>query len=120
MLALIPTPLSDTETRLEMSVSAELGISAEQARLKLVRYFTDDVSMFMGPRRPAKLIINTLDDMAWRFDVVMTWGTKGTLGVIGEVEVDAISGELLIAPEQLAELKANATTLVTSATSGSA
>lgn len=116
MIATLPVPLSETETRLEVSVSAELGVSADEARRKLTRYFMEHVTMFIGACRPAQLIINAHDDMVWRFNLDFGMANTGNLGIVGQADVDALTGDILLNDEKVAEITQYADQLAQRAT----
>lgn len=91
---------------LKLNISTTLGITAQEAHSKVLRYFVDHVNMFITPRPP---LLVMLDDHTfhWRFPLVFSLGRQGRLGQVGEVDVDAYTGELLIQETQVQEINAN-------------
>jgi len=108
MVIAFPEPvLEHNPLHLELTISTTLGISAQEAQRKVRRYFGDHVNMFITPRPP---LLVMLDDHTshWRFPLVFSLGRQGRLGQVGEVDVDAHSGELLVSETLVQEINTNA------------
>ncbi len=103
-------PLTGNEKRLDLSV--EWQISAEQARRKVARYFAEQVSTSIGPRAPGMLVICDPGNIVWRFAIDFGIGRVGNLGTIGEVDVDAITGDLRLSRNQVKRMTAHAEQLI--------
>ena len=103
-IALACQPTLDETLRVDINISATLGISAVQAKRKLARYFMDNVSMFIGPEEPILLFADK-NQIYWRFPVSICIGRLGKLGQLGTVDVDARNGEILLTESYLAEIK---------------
>lgn len=97
--------------QVDLNISIKLGISADQAKRKLSRFFMDEVSLLIGPEDPLLVLVDTRS-VLWRFPLELTLGKRGRLGLVGTVDVDARTGELLITDELLTEIKTNARLLV--------
>jgi len=106
-VAYIPSIEQKENLHLELSISTTLGISASQAKRKLTGLLIDEVSLFVTPYAPL-LIVTGEGKIFWRFPVYLVLGRRGELGQVGEVDVDAHSGDILITNEILEEFKANA------------
>jgi hypothetical protein len=115
-VALIPSIEEKENLHLELNISTTLNVSAPEAKRKVIRFFIDEVSLFVGPKSPF-LVVTKEDQIFWRFPIHLFLGRYGDLGQVGEVDVDAYSGKLLITDETIGEIKANAERLAKRATS---
>lgn len=114
-VALIPSIEEKESLHLELNISTTLGISASRAKRKLTGLLIDEVSLFVTPYSPL-LIVTDKSNIFWRFPVYLVLGRRGELGQVGEVDVDAYSGDILITAEKIEEFKANAERLAKRAT----
>lgn len=102
MVIALTEPIQEQESlHLEVNISTDLSISSQQAKRKLTRYFMDHVSLFFMPGKPL-LVILAGNRIVWRFPVIFSPGHQ--LGQVGEVDVDAQSGELIINKTNIAEM----------------
>ena len=111
IIALDPIATNSETMRLEVNISTTLNVTSEQAKRKLTRYFMDNVSMFITPQSPLLVIVNE-NEIFWRFPLALAMGQQGFLGTVGLVDVDALSGELVLFEDLLEEIKTNAQRLV--------
>jgi hypothetical protein len=111
IIALDPITANNETMRLQVNISTTLNITAEQARRKLTRYFMDEVSMFITPQSPLLVIVNE-NQIFWRFPLALVMGKQGLLGLVGQVDVSALSGEFILNVKLLEEIKTNAQRLV--------
>jgi hypothetical protein len=111
IIALDPITANNETMHLQVNISTTLNITAEQARRKLTRYFMDEVSMFITPQSPLLVIVNE-NQIFWRFPLALVMGKQGLLGLVGQVDVSALSGELILNVKLLEEIKTNAQRLV--------
>ena len=98
----IVVPVSPTENaeRLQVSVHIQAEVlSAEAARREANFWLLENVGNLL---RADNLELVLGDRLVWRSDIVLTSPTRGTIGVVGRLEIDAITGEVL-ADETLAE-----------------
>ena len=100
--------LSRDETDLNLSI--KLGITASDAKRKVSHYFMDEISLLIGPEEPT-LVILSRDDVVWRFPIMLTMGGQGSLGEVGQVDVDARTGGFSPSAKQIAEIVENARAL---------
>ncbi len=101
--------------RLELSVkiSAEIKISAEDARRKVNGFLLNNLSYLTVAERQPELVVG--EKVFWRIAVNHTLPGFGVIGKIGVIDVDVETGEIQpVAPEQLEEMKRRAKTLATS------
>jgi hypothetical protein len=113
MVIALTQPQETEDLQLEVNISTTLGITAEQARRKVTRFLMDNVSMFLSPQEPM-LVVTALEQIHWRFPISLSMGRQGNLGQVGEINVDAHTGELLLDEVILTEITDNAQRLAQS------
>ena len=106
--------LNEESLQLDIQLSITLGITAEQARRKLTRFLIDEVSLLIHPQAPL-LVLAAANSIFWRFPLLFSMGPRGQLGQVGQVDVDAQTGEILLDDHILAEIKTHARILARSA-----
>ncbi len=89
----------------------KVQITGQTAQRKVSRFILDELSYLMGGEQPS--LIQVEAQLYWRVPVVITYPTHGKLGIVGYIDVDAETGELLPPPGGLDELKRSAQTLAT-------
>jgi hypothetical protein len=99
--------LNEDSLQLDVNFSVTIGITAEQAKRKLTRFLMDEVSLFISPQVPL-LVVADENAIYWRFPIIFSMGLRGRLGQVGEVDVDARNGELLLNDDLVEEIKAHA------------
>ena len=114
VIALTPSPNED-ELQVELSISTRLSLTADQARRKTTRFLMDNISMFLTPVNPL-LVVTDQEHIQWRFSIMLVLGQQGKLGQVGELNVDAYTGEILVDEVDLMEIKDNAQRLAQSTT----
>ena len=92
MVIALTQPQETENLHLEVNISAILGITAEQSRRKVTRFLMDHVSMFLSLASPL-LVVESQEKIYWRFPVGLSLGQQGYLGQVGEIDVDAYTGE---------------------------
>jgi hypothetical protein len=102
--------LDEENLQLVVNVSVKLGVTAEQAKRKVTRYLMDEVSLLIGPQAPL-LVVAGQEEIYWRFPIVFSMGPRGRLGQVGQIDVDAQSGALLVTDELIEEIKTYARVL---------
>ncbi len=107
--------LDEDRLQLEVKFSATLGITAEQAKRKLTRFLMDEVSLLISPEIPL-LVVTGQEAIFWRFPIVFSMGSRGRLGQVGEIDVDARSGELLLNDDMIEDIKTHARILAQNTT----
>ncbi len=85
--------------RVEVNLSFEIKVTAEEARKKVRRWLHDNVTMFVGADDTPTLVMG--EKPKWRVIASFTFPTAGRLGDVGTAYVDAESGEMLTDPETL-------------------
>ena len=81
--------------------SIEIRVSAEEARRKVRGWVRDSVSNMMRAEQPV-LVVNGAG--YWRVPVVLTASHVGTVGQVGSVDVDVITGDMDISNERKLEM----------------
>lgn len=96
----MPVPPTEKADRLQVSVHIEAEVlSAEAARREANYWLLENVGNLL---RADNLELVLGEQLVWRVDIVLTSPTRGQIGVVGRLELDAITGEVL-ADKTLAE-----------------
>ena len=98
----IVMPISPTEKtdRLQVSVHIQAEVlSAEAARREVNVWLLANIGNLLRAENP-ELVVG--ERLLWRIDIALTSPKQGRVGVIGRIELDAITGEVL-ADETLVE-----------------
>lgn len=111
IIALDPIATNTETMHLEVKISATLNVASEQAKRLLTRYLMDEVSIFVTPQTPLLVIANE-NEIYWRFSLALVMGKQGFFGLVGQVDVNALSGELMLNEKLLEEIRTNAQRLV--------
>lgn len=98
--------LGDDDTMIARPGEAIVNIDAITARRKVTAYVGREISHMMGGSEPA--LIHSGMRLVWRVPILLTTPQRGQLGVVGIVDVDARTSELLISPKLAETLQANA------------
>lgn len=101
--------LNEQTMRLEVQISMQLGIDAQAAKRKVTRFLLDEISLFVTPEHPLLVINNS--QLVWRFPLSLVMGQQGWLGHLGQLDVDAVTGNLLVDEIMTMEIKNHALTL---------
>ena len=96
-LATIQLP-AQADVRIEISVAAHLGITAQSAQRKVSRLVLDQVGNSLYGETPGLVAGSRL---LWRVPVWVSSAVRGPIGQAGVIDVDAQTGEVLYSQEQL-------------------
>ena len=108
------TPLHNEDAlQIDLSISTRLNLTADQAQRKATRFLMDNISMFLMPVNPL-LVVADQEDIKWRFSIMLVLGQQGKLGPVGELDVDAYTGDISVNDTNLEEIKDNARRLAQS------
>ncbi|MBK9054164.1 MAG: hypothetical protein IPL78_25600 [Chloroflexi bacterium] len=88
-----------------------VNITPFTARQKVNSYVGDCISHMMGSDEPA--LRYSQGRLIWRVPVILTSPFKGTLGIVGYLDVDARTGRLFVPANFVEEVQANARPFVT-------
>jgi hypothetical protein len=92
-----------------------VNITGFTARQKASGYVGDRISHLMGGDEPTLML--TKQRLVWRVPIILTSPSRGTLGTVGTIDVDARTGSLLVAADFDEQVLARAQTLARSAES---
>jgi hypothetical protein len=93
---------------LTIQVSATINYSAEAARRLAGRFVANEIGYLLRCGDP-ELVIS--ERLYWRVPVILALPTTGPIGTVGTIDVDVETGQLSIAPEQIAEITRHAESL---------
>jgi hypothetical protein len=85
-------------------------IDAVTARRKANGYIGREISVVMGGRETT--LVSVDGRPVWRVTIILTAPSYGQIGVVGTLDVDAHTGELLIPPDLEETIIANANLLL--------
>lgn len=113
------TPISSNRLQNSEFLIAKPGepivnITPFTARQKASGYVGSYISHLMGGDEPSLLLSN--ERLVWRVPIVFTSPTKGKLGIVGSLDIDARTGQLLISPDFALEVEKNAQKFIAIAT----
>ena len=94
-----------------VSVSATIEVDAITAQRKATAWLISEVGNLLMGDAPALVIGQRT---AWRVPVLLTSPSRGVIGQVGAVDVDAISGQVLADPLLAQELVTHARNLARS------
>jgi len=91
--------LEHAQVDVSVRVSAMLNITPFVARQKVNRLVATDVGTGLGSGKPALVVEH--DRLRWRVPVYLALPRRGCLGQVGQVDVDAQTGEVLADEDSL-------------------
>lgn len=94
--------------QIDIHVSADVNFSSTAARRRVGRFVADEISYLMRGGEPTLIVA---DRIYWRVPVVLTFPGQGSVGAVGDIDVDVETGQLHITPELIAEIQRRATDL---------
>jgi len=97
---IMAVPSTENTERLQISVHVQAEVlAAEAARRRANVWLLEHIGNLLRAESP-ELVLG--DRLVWRVEVTLTSPSRGRVGVLGRLELDAITGEVL-ADESLAE-----------------
>ena len=100
----------DDQVHIDISIRADLNVSAYVARRQVAGYLIDNVSDHLGGETP-DLVIDG-ERLLWRVPVVLYLTSRGKVGQVGTIDVDAQTGQLQITPSLIEDIEHRARRLV--------
>lgn len=105
-------PISDQRVQVMVNVQAEV-LDAEVARRKANVWLLENVGNLLGAEKP-ELILG--ERLLWRYDVILGYPNLEQPGIgeiyrVGQIVLDAITGEVQDANKLIEELQRNAATV---------
>jgi len=97
-----------------VQVSASLNITATAARRKANVFLLDQVGTGLGGGDPMLIVLQ--DRLCWRVPVMLALSPRGLLGQVGQIDIDAQSGELLLDEDDIATIADHAERLLAGST----
>jgi hypothetical protein len=111
---LIPQ-IQSAQIDINIHVSAQLNITPFVARQKVNHLLVTEASTGLGSDPPELIVTN--NRLCWRVPISLALPSRGRLGQVGQIEVDAQTGEILANTAQLQEIVDHAERLFIGATS---
>jgi hypothetical protein len=87
-----------------------VNVTAFSARQKVSGYVGREISFMMGGGEPA--LVYSRQRLVWRVPILLTTPKDGIVGVVGVVDVDARTSQLLLPSDLKAAVEANAQALI--------
>lgn len=109
-LETIVPQIKAAQVDINIHVSAQLNVSPFIARQKVNRLLLTEASTGLGGDEPQLVV--TQDRLCWRVPVNLALPTRGKLGQVGEIDVDAQTGQVLVDEDQLQEITDHAERLL--------
>jgi hypothetical protein len=93
----------------KVEVTAQVNITPFVAMQKANVFVRMNISDLMGARAPD---LHVSDRLCWSVPIVLTSPARGEVGRVGEILVDATTGEVMAGPEAVERISSNARQLV--------
>jgi len=98
---------------IDIKLSADVHVSAFVAKQKVNHFLATEVGNLLHAGEPALAVA---DKIYWRVPVLFSVPSKGSLGQVGEIDVDVESGEVKVEPSLVERISRNAESLAASST----
>lgn len=92
-----------------------VNVTAFTARRQVSGYVGSNISHLMGGSEPA--LVLSRGRLVWRVPIILTTPQQGQVGVVGSLDVDARTGQLLIPIDFSQKIASHAQTLTQASTS---
>ena len=90
---------------LKIEITAQVNVTAFVAQQKVTQFVISEISNQLCGEKPD---LNVGERLCWSVPVILTSPAKGTIGRVGEILVDADTGELLADADVVERIDANA------------
>lgn len=87
-----------------------VNVTAFTARQKVSGYVGDQISHMMGGGDPTLILTN--DTLVWRVPIVLTMPSRGAVGMVGFLDVNARTGSLIVPSYFIEQVEARAQEIV--------
>jgi len=105
-VVLKPSAKLDDRVHVHIQIQADLNVSAMVARRQATNYLLDNVSDHLSGQDP-DLVVDG-EQLLWRVPVFLYLASRGQVGQVGAIDVDAQTGQLLITPAIMNEIEQRA------------
>lgn len=95
---------------IDIRVTSDINVSAYAARQKVDSFVLSELSYMMHAGEPS-LVVG--DSICWRVPVILSSSSRGDLGEVGAIDVNAQTGQLAVTPHLIAEVNARAEDITT-------
>jgi hypothetical protein len=106
--------VESAQVDINIHISSKLNITQVTARRKVNVFVLNEIGTGLGGETP-RLVVES-DRLCWRVPVILAIPPKGRLGQVGEISVDAQTGEILIDDQQIQDIRQHAERLFASTT----
>ena len=93
------------DIRLTIEVSARQNFSDKSAQKIVRRFVADEISYLLRTGEPDLVMGKRL---YWRVPIQLALPDQGTIGVVGTLDVDVETGQILATPNDIAEITRHA------------
>ncbi|CAG0927771.1 hypothetical protein TFLX_00611 [Thermoflexales bacterium] len=95
-----------------INVSTTLNVTAYTAKRKANTFVLNRIGTGLFGDEPQLIVTDRL--ICWRVPIFVSMASRGRLGQVGQIEIDAQTGEILADDNSLKDIAANAERLVAS------
>ena len=106
---------ADDQVHIDIRIQADLNVSAYVARRQVTGYLVDNVSDHLSGETP-DLVVDG-ERLLWRVPVVLYLTSRGKVGQVGTIDVDAQTGQLQTTPSLIEDIEHRAHQLAARSTS---
>jgi len=107
------TPPTSGPFRLDLHLAADILVSADAARRRVSAFVGREIADLLHGEPPN--LVWQEHGVSWRVPVVLSSRSLGRIGVVGAIDVDVKTGELILNDELLHTLEDNAQRLAAGA-----
>ena len=104
----------DDQVHIDIRIQAKLNVSAYMAQRQVTGYLVDNVSDHLSGETP-DLVVDG-ERLLWRVPVVLYLTSRGKVGQVGAIDIDAQTGQLQITPALINEIENRARQVASSPT----
>ncbi len=107
------TPPESGKFRLKLQLAADILVSADSARRRVSTFVGEEIADLLYGERPD--LVWQERGVSWRVPVVLSSRALGRIGVVGAIDVDVKTGELIVSADLIQALEENAQRLAAGA-----